>query len=298
MRISLRTQRLIVPYLFLLPASLLFLVFLVYPLLKGFQISFYHWSVMPTRPSVFVGLDNYIQAFSDPVVGYAMKNTVLYALVTVPGQIILAMGVALLINSLAKGKMLYRTIYYIPVITSWVIVSLLFRYLFQSPDGIINYFLVDVFHLIQDPIAWLQQANTAMVAIWTLGIWKGIGWSMIIYLAALDAIPHELEEAAAIDGATAWSRFWQVTLPLIGPTVVFTLVMLLIGAFNVFIQVYLITNGGPMQQTEVMLSYMYHQAFDFLDFGYSAALSFILAAIIVTASSLQMKFLRRPQELV
>ena len=119
---------------------------------------------------------------------------------------------------------------------------------------------------------------------------------MIIYLAALATIPHEVTEAASIDGATIWQRFWGITLPLIGPTVVFTLVMLLIGGFNVFISVYLITNGGPMQQTEVMLSYMYHQSFDFLDFGYGAALSFLLAAIIVTASGLQMKFLRRPQE--
>jgi multiple sugar transport system permease protein len=138
--------------------------------------------------------------------------------------------------------------------------------------------------------------GTAMIPIITLGIWKGIGWSMIIYLAALATIPHDIVEAASIDGANTWQRFWQITMPLISPTIVFTLVMLLIGGFNVFISVFLITNGGPMEQTQVLLSYMYHQSFDYLDFGYGAALSFLVAAIIVTASMLQMKFLRRPQE--
>jgi multiple sugar transport system permease protein len=298
MGISPRTQRVIIPYIFLLPALVLFTVFLVYPLLKGLQISFYHWSIMPNKPSTFVGLSNYLQAFKDPVVRVAFRNTLVYTLATVPGQMILAMLAALLIHSVTRGKVFFRTIYYIPVITSWVIVSLLFRYLFQSPEGLINFFLVEVFHVVSEPVAWLQQASTAMVPIIGLGIWKGVGWSMIIYLAALSSIPHELNESAAIDGANTWQRFWGVTLPLIGPTVVFTLVMLLIGSLNVFISVYLITNGGPMQQTEVMLSYMYHQSFDFLDFGYGAALSFLLAIFIVTASILQMKFLRRPQELL
>lgn len=297
MKMTFRKKKLIAPYLFLFPAIALFLVFLVYPLVKGFQISFFNWSIMPNKPSTFVGLQNYIRAFNDPIARLAFKNTLIYTLVTVPMQMIIAMLVAILINTITRGKVFFRTIYYIPVITSWVIVSLLFRYLFQSPQGIINYFLVNQLHILAKPIAWLQQANTAFIPIFGLGIWKGIGWSMIIYLAALSTIPQEILEAASIDGANAWHRFRSVTLPLIGPTVVFTLVMLIIGGFNVFISVYLITNGGPSQQTEVLLSYMYHQSFDFLDFGYGAALSFITAFIIVTASILQMKFLRRPEEL-
>ena len=297
MGMSTRTQKLVIPYLFLIPALAFFLVFMVYPLLKGFQISFFHWSIMPTRPSTFVGLRNYLTACQDRVVVSALRNTLVYTLVTVPGQMILAMLAALLINSVTRGKVFFRTIYYVPVITSWVIVSLIFLYLFQSPDGLINYFLVDVFHLSAQPIAWLEQANTAMIPIMGLGIWKGVGWSMIIYLAALTGIPKDLHEAASLDGANAWQKFWGVTLPLIGPTVVFTLVLLLIGGFNVFISVYLITNGGPMQQTEVMLSYMYHQAFQYIDFGYGAALSFMLAIVIVTLSVLQMKLFRRPEEI-
>jgi multiple sugar transport system permease protein len=136
-----------------------------------------------------------------------------------------------------------------------------------------------------------------MIPIWGLGIWKGVGWAMVIFLAALQTIPKELYEAAAIDGASSWRRLISITLPLMRPTLVFTLVMLMIGGFNVFISVYLITNGGPLQRTEVILSYMYHQAFDFLEFGYGAALCFVLAVVIVTISFLQIRFLRRPEEM-
>lgn len=297
MGMSYRTQKQVIPYLFLLPAITLFAIFLIYPLVKGFQMSFYNWAIMPGKTSTFIGLENYIHAFQDPVVGVAFRNTLIYTLVTVPGQMILAMLAALLINAITRGKIFFRTLYYIPVITSWVIVSLLFRYLFQSPEGLINYFLVEVLHIFSEPVPWLQQAATAMIPINGLGIWKGIGWSMIIYIAALESIPKELLEAASIDGATTWQRFRNVTLPLISPTIVFTLVMLMIGGFNVFISVYLITNGGPMQQTEVMLSYMYHQAFDFINFGYGAALAFLMAILIIILSYLQMKYLRRPEEI-
>jgi len=297
MLLSHKTQKKLLPFLFLLPGLLFFFVFQLFPLLKGLQISFYDWQLLPGKVSEFIGLDNYVRAFQDQVFWRAFKNTVLYTVVTVPGQMILAMLAALLISSLPKGRGIFRAIYYIPVITSWLIVSLLIRYLFQSPQGLVNYFLVDVFHIVKEPVAWLRQAKTAFVPILVLGIWKGIGWSMVIYIAALLGIPSELKEAASIDGANGWQKFWKITVPLISPTLVFTLVMLLIGGFNVFISVYLITGGGPMQQTEVMLSYAYHQAFDFLDFGYGAALSYIMAALIVLLSVLQLKFLRRPQEI-
>ena len=297
MPMSLKTQRKIIPFMFLLPGLALFIIFQLYPLVKGLQMSFFNWEIMPGKVSQFIGFDNYIRAFNDPIFKIAAKNTILYALVTVPGQMILAMLAALLLNSVPKGKGIFRTIFYIPVITSWVIVALLIRYLFQSPDGVVNYYLVDVFRVVKEPIFWLSDVHYAFVPILVLGIWKGIGWSMVIYLAALQTIPRELEEVATIDGATAWDRFWNLTFPLISPTVVFTLVMLLIGSFNVFLSVYLITGGGPAQQTEVMLSLAYHQAFDFLDFGYGAAISMIMAFILITLSYLQMRYLRRPIEI-
>jgi len=297
MSIGFRAQRKILPFVFLLPALAFFVIFQVYPLLKGFQMSFYHWELLPGRISQFIGLENYIQAFTDPIFLRASKNTLIYALVTVPGQMVLAMLAAVLLNALPRGRVIFRILYYIPVITSWVIVSLLIRYLFQSPEGLINYFLVNVLHVAKNPILWMNKASTAFIPILILGIWKGIGWSMVIYLAALAGVPKELQEAASIDGANSWQNFWRITFPLISPTIVFTLVMLLIGGFNVFISVYLITGGGPMQQTEVMLSYAYHQAFDYLDFGYGAALSYTMGIIIIILSLLQIKLFRKPQEI-
>jgi multiple sugar transport system permease protein len=292
-----RVQETRAAYIFILPGLLLYLTLAVYPILKAFQMSFFEWSIMPGNPNEFLGFDNYIRAFQDPVVRLSLRNTILYTIITVPGQMILALLAALLLNSIPRLKTFFRTLYYLPVITSWVIVSLLFKYIFQSPKGLVNYFLMDVLHLIQEPVPWLRTAGTAMIPIWGLGIWKGIGWSMVIFLAALQTIPEELYEAASIDGANTWRRLRNITLPLMRPTLVFTLVMLMIGGFNVFISVMLITNGGPLQRTEVILSYMYHQAFDFLDFGYGSALSFILAVIIVTVSFLQIRFLRRPEEM-
>lgn len=278
------------PYWFLLPGYLLFAVFMIYPLVKSLQMSFYDWSILPGADSEFVGLANYERALNDPTARLAMRNTLIYTLVTVPAQMALAMGAALLLHSITVGKVFFRTLYYLPVITSWVIVSLLFKYLFQFPNGFINYLLVDVIGVIGEPVAWLQNPETAAIPIIGLGIWKGIGWSMVIYLAALQTVPMDLYESAAIDGAGPWARFWRVTLPAIRPTVVFTLVMLVIGGFNVFISVFLITGGGPRGQTEVLLSYMYHQAFDFLELSYGSALSFLLAAVIFVISVIQIRF--------
>nr|MBI2904381.1 sugar ABC transporter permease [Chloroflexota bacterium] len=285
------------PYLFILPGMLFFLVFLLYPLVEAFRISLYDWKIMPGAVSTFVGLDNYLRAFKDDVFWIALRNTVLYTVVTVPAQMVLAMLVAVLVDALPSGKVLYRTLYYIPVITSWVVVSLLFRYLFDpSEAGLINYFLMHSLHLIAQPIPWLREPGPAMVAIITLGVWKGIGWSMIIFLAALQTIPADLHEASQIDGAGPVQRFFSITLPLMRPTVVFVLIMLVIGGFNIFLSVYLMTGGNPLHRTETILTYMYNQAFNFLEFGYGAALSYLLAIIIFVISFVQIKFLRRPIE--
>jgi len=297
MKITQRKQHILSAYTFVFPGLLLYVLFVIYPIAKALQMSFFKWSIVPGTPNRFVGLANYARALDDPVVMLSLRNTIAYTLVTVPGQMILALLAALLLNKVTRGKIFFRTLYYLPVITSWVIVSLLFKYIFQSPKGVLNHLLVNVLHMVQEPIPWLRNASTAVIPIWCLGIWKGIGWAMVIFLAALQTIPQELYEVAAIDGASAWRRFISITLPLMRPTLVFTMVMLMIGGLNVFISVYLITNGGPLQRTEVVLSYMYHQAFDFLDFGYGSALSFVLAVIIITASFLQIRFLRRPEEM-
>lgn len=290
------SARAVAPYLFALPGMLVFLAFMIYPLLKAIQISLYNWKIMPGQASEFVGLANYGRAFGDPIFWIALRNTVGYTLVTVPSQIVLAMIIALAIESLVRGRVWFRTLYYLPVVTSWVIVSLLFKYLF-SLDGPVNVALQDLFHLTASPIRWLQEPATSLPVVMGLGVWKGVGWSMVIFLAALQTIPGDLHEAAAIDGATSWQRFRHITLPALRPTIVFVLVMLVIGGFNVFISIFLITEGGPAHRTESLLTYMYHQSFDFLEFGYGASLSYLLAILIFVISFVQVRFLRRPMEL-
>ncbi|MFY9358050.1 MAG: sugar ABC transporter permease, partial [Defluviitoga tunisiensis] len=217
----------------------------------------------------------------------------LYTAVTVPGQMILGFLVAILLNRKMKGQTLFRLLYYLPVVTSWVIVSILFQYLFAARGGLVNFLLKDILHIIPKNIAWLSNPKTAMVPIYTLGIWKGIGWSMLIFLAGLQGIPKEIYEAASLDGANSWKKTIKITIPLMVPTIVFELVMLTIGGFNVFLSVYVMTGGGPMCSTEVLSSYMFKEAFDYFHFGYGAAISVIFFLIVFTISQLQRKLLSK-----
>lgn len=287
------TRNALVPYAFLLPGLLFLATWIIYPMLKALQISAYDWNIMSSQASKFVGFDNYIRAFHDGLFWLSFKNTIIYAGVTVSGQLLLGLAVALMLDHITKGRVVFRTIYYLPVVTSWVVVSLLFKYLFNSsPSGLINYILVDTLHVLSTYVPWLSEPETAFVAIYCLGIWKGVGWTMVIFLAALQSIPPEYYDAASIDGASIWQIIRRIKLPLMIPTTILVLIMLTIGAFQAYIQVALVTGGGPLHRTEVLLSYMYDRAFTDLDFGYAAALSYILIFIVFIISQLQLRFLK------
>ena len=289
-----RRQEVLHAYLFLLPGFALFALTILYPILRAFQISLFHWSVVPGGASDFLGLKNYQHALHDPVFWRALANTGFYMLITVPSQIVLGLLAAVLLDARMPARALYRTLYYLPVVTSWVVVSLVFRYLFITQGGLVNWILHDNLHLVPHNINWLGARWTAMTALGILGTWKGVGWSMVIFLAALQGVPKVLHEAAAVDGARAWGRFRAVSLPAIRPVVAFVTVLLVIGGFNVFISVYLMTGGGPVDQTQVLLSYMYRQAFSFLDFGYGSAISFLLTLLVFAISLVQLRLFRRP----
>lgn len=278
-------------YLFLLPGFLIYATFIAYPLIYSLNMSLQDWKVM--GDNVFVGIKNYVKVFHDPTLGIAFRNTVVYGLITVPGQMILGLAVAVLLNKNIRGKSAFRALYYLPVVTSWVVVSLLFKFLFNSQAGAVNYFLKDIVHVIPEYVNWLSQPWTALAVVMILGIWKGIGWSMVIFLAGLQNIPTQLYEAASIDGANKFQQFFRVTLPLLRPTLVFVLIMLVIGSFNVFISIWLITQGGPLNQTHVVLTWLYKQGFSYLNFGYGAAISWILFTLIFSVSFVQFKFLRK-----
>jgi multiple sugar transport system permease protein len=291
-----RRKEVLSAYLFLAPGFALFALVILYPIARAFQISLYHWSIAPGLASQYVGFGNYSHELHDPIFWRGLVNTGFYMAVTVPAQIVIGLAIAVLLDARMPARALYRTLFYLPVVTSWVVVSLLFRYLFLTDGGLVNWFLHDATHVSSHNIDWLGQRWTAMSAIAILGVWKGIGWSMIIFLAALQGVPRELKEAAAVDGANAWRRFRAVSLPAIRPVVAFVTVMLVIGGFNVFISVFLMTNGGPLDETQVLLTYMYRQAFSFLDFGYGSALSFTLTLIVFVLSVTQLRLFRRPSE--
>jgi len=259
-------------------------VVLLVPIARAVQVSFFEWLPFPGADNTWVGLDNYTRAFADPQFRLGMVNAIVYMLVTVPGQIVLGLGVALLLHQRLPGRALFRILFYLPVVTSWVVVSLLFRYLFATDSGLINWFLVNVLHVVGQPVGWLESRWTGIAALSILGIWKGIGWTAVILLAGMTGVPKELHEAAAVDGAGYFRRVWHVTLPALRRTLLFLSVMLVIGGFNVFISVLLMTAGGPAGETEMPLTYLYKQAFNFLEFGYGSAMAVIMTLLILALS--------------
>jgi multiple sugar transport system permease protein len=265
---------------------------IIYPIFRSLEISFYNWGVFPGTSSQFVGLHQYVRELHDPVFWRALENATFYMIFTVPLQIIFGLSVALLLVRKIPGRGLFRALFYVPVVTSWVVVSLLFKFLFSTDSGFVNWVLHSALHITSHNIGWLDTRWPAMITIGILGVWKGVGWSMLIFLAALMGVPASLTEAAAIDGAGPWRSFRSVTLPSIRLTLSFVTIMLVIGSLNVFTSAFIMTGGGPQQQTEVVLSYMYHQAFVFLDFGYGSALAFTLALIVFAISFVQMRLFR------
>ncbi|MEY9951540.1 carbohydrate ABC transporter permease [Leifsonia sp. EB34] len=279
------------PYFFIAPGFILFAVLILLPILQAVQMSFYDWKIMAGAVSQFLGLANYARAFQDPHFWLSLANSGIYMLFTVPPQIVLGLFVAVLLKRKSPSQPVFRVLFYLPVVTSWVVVSLLFKYLFAD-GGLVNFTLHDFLHLMNSDVSWLSGRWTALVAICALGVWKGVGWSMMIFLAALQGVPQSLEEAATMDGAGRWQRFRVVTIPAIWPSLLFVTVMLVIGGFNVFTSVLVMTGGGPGGQTDVVLTYMYNQAFQYLDFGYGSALAVILAVIVFVLAVIQLRVFR------
>jgi len=266
-------------------------------MIYSFRISLYDWNIVNPDSSEWVGLDNYARAIRDPIFQRAVLNTLAYTLITVPGQIIIGLLIAVLLNQDIRGQSFFRVMYYLPVITSWVIVSLLFEYMFSGQAGLVNYILRDVLHIIPKNILWLADPILAFVPIHLLGIWKGVGWCAIIILAGLQAIPDHLYEAAEVDGAGASARFFSITIPLLRPTLVFLVVVLTIGGLNAYISNLLITNGGdPLDLTHFVLTLMYEATFTKLDFGYGSSISYLLTAFVFVISVVQIRILRQRVE--
>jgi multiple sugar transport system permease protein len=290
-----KTRNQIIPaIIFLLPGFALFFVFFLGPLLYSLRISFFDWNFAHSNLSVFVGFKNYITELKDPIFHRAVINTAVYTAITVSVKMVLGFFVAVLLNQKLRGRTFFRVAYYLPVITSWVIVSLLFTYMFSGQGGLVNYFLKDVLHVINKNIMWLADPIEALVPVVLVDIWKGVGWTVVIFLAGLQSIPVELIEAAAVDGANRWQRLMKIILPNMRGTLVFLLVVLILGGLNAYVPFQLITHGDPMDQTHSILTLMYRATFERLDFGSGAAISYLLTLFVFLLSFVQLKLLRKP----
>ena len=288
-RRSLSTERrqALAGYLFIAPAMLIFFVFTLLPVAYALFLSFTNYDVF-TRMD-WIGAANYQDVFDDELFWQALQNTLTYTVWSIPLSMAIGLGLAVLLNQKLRGLGIYRTIYYVPVVTSMVAVAMIWIQLFDPLYGVLSNALEG---LGLKNIDWLGDPKLAMPSIIAVSVWKVVGWNMLIYLAGLQGIPETLKEAAAIDGASRWQSFRSITLPLLQPTTFFIFVTSLIGAFQVFDQVYVMTRGGPANATTTLVHQIYKAAFVAFDMGYASAMSFVLFAIILVVSLLSMRALR------
>lgn len=271
----------------IIPALLLFVAFTLLPVILSFIISFTQWELMGAP--IFTGLRNYLELARDPIFRTALVNTILFAIMYVPPMIIVSLGLALLINRETKAAKFFRTVYFLPVVTSFVVFALIFEWIFKSEAVSLANSFMRLLGL--PPQSWLQDKHQALPLLALLGILKGAAWNMIYFLAGLQGIPDVFYEAAAIDGAGRWKTFRNVTLPLLRPTTYFVVVLTTIGAFQVFDSAYLLTQGGPANSTTTIVYFIYQVGFESFRMGYASASAYVLLLIVLLISWVQNRFL-------
>jgi multiple sugar transport system permease protein len=284
-------------YLFNAPGMILFCVFVIYALFTSFSISFRQWDLLqPAKP--FVGLQNYREVFHDTAFWLSVWHTIYYALGTVPAEMAIGLGLAMLLNARIRALGIFRTAIYLPVITPLVVAAIIFKWIYNGDFGLLNFYLLKL-HLISHPLLWLSSEKLAMPAVILMIIWKSSGFNAVIYLAGLQAIPNEFYEAADVDGAGAWQRFRRITFPLVMPTTFFLLIINMIGAMKDFQSIFVLTNGGPPGPggaTTTAVYYIYVQAFKFFRMGYASALAYTVFVLLFAVSFLQFRWYRRQVE--
>jgi len=289
-RMSLGRRETIAGYLFLLPNLLGFVIFTALAVVASAVISLTSWDLL-SDPE-FIGLQNYIDLLThDPLFRTVLWNTFYFTVVSVPASTVIALGLALMFNTGLRAIPLFRTMYFLPVITATVVVALVWRWFFNPDFGILNYAL---FRLgIDSPPNWLSTRTWAMPSVIIVSVWKQVGYNMVIFLAGLQAIPTTLYEAASIDGAGRWQRFRNITLPLLTPTTFFVLIISIIGSLQVFDAVLVLTGGGPANATRTIVFHIWEEAFVFLEMGYAAAVAWMLFIMVFLVTALQWKLQKR-----
>ena len=275
----------------LFPWILTLLVFWVYPFISALYISFTKYNTL-ANTSEFIGFDNYIFALTDPKLLQALVNTLIFTIGTVPVTTALALFFAVLLNSkLTRFRNFFQATYFLPSVTSIVVVSLIFTNLY-SQQGYINK-LLGMLNLPYPQLGWLLDPATSLFSIMAMDVWMATGYYMILFLSGMQTIPNDLYEAAELSGANAWQKFWKITFPLLRPTLLFVVIINTIKSFQVFIEMYVMTKGGPLGSTTTMVYYVFDNAFNKMNsMGYASAVAFIVFIILLLFSIVQMKVLK------
>jgi multiple sugar transport system permease protein len=279
-------------YLFLLPNIIGFLAFTAFAVVVAFFLALSDWDMLtPIWNAKLIGPANYIKLLTnDRVFVQVMTNTAYFVVGVVPIEIVAALGLALLLNTGIKGMAFYRALYFVPVVTSLIAVSIVWQWLYHTDLGMVNYFL----GMVGLPRPnWLGSIEWAMPAVIFMSAWKAMGYYAVIFLAGLQGVPDHLHEAAQIDGATTWQRFWKITLPLLSPTLFFVFVISIIRAFQVFDQAFIMTRGGPAGATQTIVYFIYNNGFVWFRMGYAAAASWVLFAVIFLITVFQTRWQKR-----
>ena len=281
-------QRPWVPVLFLVPGCALITLVVIYPALKALTLSFTDFNMItPARP---VGLANYLRLWADPFFWSALRNTLTYLAVVVPVLVVVPIFIALLVNKALPGLAFFRAALYLPVITSLVVSGLVWKWVYEE-KGLLNHFLLAT-GITDAPVAFLTDPGNALFSVMAVTAWSGLGYYMVIYLAGLQSIPRHLYEVAEVEGVTRWQQTLHITIPLLKPQIALVAVMSSIGAMKVFEEVYVMTQGGPLDSTKTLVFYLYESAFVDFEMGYAAAIGVVLFGITLVLSLINLRLLR------
>lgn len=290
LRSRLRWLAAVRPYLYILPSFMFLFVFTYYPIVRSLLLSLYEWN-LSSQMRVFVGMDNYRRLlFDDPLFWQVMRNNALYAIGTIPTSVALGLLLAVLMDRQIAGRSVYRVAFFYPTMLPMAAASMIWLWIFTPGYGLLNYYLGKVGF---PDIEWVGSAKYALLALIIVAIWKYAGYYMVLLLAGLQGIPHDLYEAARIEGASSWQEFWYITFPMLSPTTFFVLVMAVINSFQSIDQVYLMTRGGPGNATNMLAYYIYQTAFRFWDVGYASTLTSVLFVILLVTTAAFFRFLGR-----
>jgi len=281
-------------WLFSTPAIILLLFFLIVPFIWAIWMSFTNMRLIPNPnvPTEFIGFRNYIRLFSDEVFLKGLLNNFYFVIIVVPLQTAFALGLAMLINQELKGMSIFRTIYFSPVVTAMTVVSIVWTLLYNPGEGLVNAFLQAISFGALGPYNWLTNTRLVFPAIMLMSIWQGVGFQMVIFLAGLQEIPASLYEAAEVDGANGWQKFYNITLPQLRNTMIFVIISTTILAFKLFDQVKVMTNGGPSNASMTTMLYAIETGWGRLRIGYASAIT-VIFFIIVLIISIAQRFLTR-----